>query len=41
MHLVVADNTVYLRTSPLFRARQNEISIEDGNLSEVILREFR
>lgn len=41
MHLTVAYNAMYLRILPLFRARQNEISIGDGNLSEVILREFR
>lgn len=41
MHPVVAHNIVHFRILPLFRARQNEISMEDGNLSEVILREFR
>jgi len=41
MHPVVAHNIVHFRTLPLFRARQNEISMEGGNLSEVILREFR
>lgn len=41
MHPVVAHNIVHFRILPLFRARQNEISMEGGNLSEVILREFR
>lgn len=34
MHLVVLRNTARFRTLPLFRACQNEISMEGGNLSE-------
>lgn len=41
MHPAVAYNTLHPRASPLFRAHQNEISMEGGNLSEeVTSREF-
>jgi hypothetical protein len=34
MHLMVPYNMARFRTLPLFRARQNEISMEGGNLNE-------